>query len=377
MRFVATADLQIGMTAHGLGDHRHAFALARIAVIGRLGRIAHEVGASAIVVAGDLFDRDPVGPSDLARTLDAVRDLALPFLVLPGNHDSDHPGSVWRSDAFLGARPDRLIVLRDEPVLLDGVEFRGAPLPTRHPDAPLVERLLETLPTDGAARVIVGHGAVDAVSGDHGAPAILRLSELERGVTDGRARLIVLGDRHRTLSVGTTGRVWYPGAPEATDFGDGIGSALVVEIGGTDGDDAPRVDVVETGTWRFERAVPQLTDGAHVDALLHDLEVLPEKATTVLQVRPSGALGTDASARLEEGLDALAPRFAVLERRLERLAIVPDLDELERLPLPGYARRVANELIDRVRAAEERGAEDADAVDELRLLLRHAVTVGR
>lgn len=375
MRFIATADLQIGMSAHGLGDHRHAFALARIAVIARLGQLARDRSASAIVVAGDLFDRDPVSAGDLARTMDAIAEIALPVLVVPGNHDNDHPGSVWRSPAFLDARPDQLRLLGETPIEIGGVEFRGAPLPTRHPDAPLVERLLDTLPADGAARVVVGHGAVDAVSGDHGSPSTLHLAELERGIAEGRTRLIVLGDRHRPLEVGSTGRIWYPGAPEPTDFGDGPGAALVIDLD-ADGASTPRVEVVETGTWRFERPRPHLTDVAHVENLLGELEALPHKLTTVVQVRPRGALGTEASRQLEAGLDALVPRFAVLDRRLDDLAIVPELEELERLVLPGYARRVAEELIARVRGAEERGTEDPDAIDELRLLLRHIATVG-
>ena len=62
----------------------------------------------------------------------------------------------------------------------------------------------------------------------HGAPLILVPSrdghtlareDLEAALTDGRASFVVLGDRHSTLPVGETNRIWYPGAPEPTETG--------------------------------------------------------------------------------------------------------------------------------------------------------------
>lgn len=380
MRFVATADLQIGMPAHGLGDQRAAFALARIAVIDRIARIVHDADAAALVIAGDLFDREPVAASDLARTLDALREIEVPILVLPGNHDSHHPTSVWRSEAFLRTAPNQVTVLLDEPVTIEGFAFHGAPLLTRTPDRPLVEDLLATLepPTHGsAARVVVGHGAVDAVAGDFSAPSTIHLGPVERALDEGRARFVVLGDRHSTRQVDAAGRVWYPGAPEPTDFGDDEGHVLVVDLGDASEEAAPVVERHRTGTWRFVLDERSITDLAGVERLLSDLSDLPSKATTVAKVRPHGAIGTTEFARLEAGLDDLAARLAVLDPRLERLAIVPGIEELAALPLPAYARTVANELVARVEAAEGAGTEDREAADELRLLLRFAATVGR
>lgn len=378
MRFVATADLQIGMPARGLGGEAAAFRHARIAVIDTLGRIARDHDASAVVIAGDLFDRVPVETADLARTLDAIAALGLPVLALPGNHDSDDPASVWRSGDFEDRCPPRLTVLRDEPVVLDGWAFHGAPLRTRRPDVPLTERLLATLPADHGPRVVVGHGAVDALAGDHGDPATLRLGELERHLDAGRARFVVLGDRHAPTRVDAAGRVWYPGAPEPTAFGDGPGSALVVDLGAADAPAAtPTVTQVTTGTWRFERRTDELLDASDVDVLLAAIAALERKASTVLKVQPRGALGLTDVDRLQRGLASAAASFAVLDPDLDHLATVPGIEELESLPLPAYAREVADALVDAIRTASDRGDEDLGASDELKVLLRFAAEVGR
>ena len=370
MRFVATADLQIGMVASNLGAKAPAFQHARITVIETLGRLATEHGASAVVIAGDLFDRDPVGDGDLGTTLDALRALALPVLVLPGNHDSDHPGSVWRSEAFRRGRPPLVTLLGEQPVELEGWTFHGAPLPTRKPDEPLVERLLATLPADGAPRVVVGHGAVDVVAGDHGDPSMLRLAELARALDEGRARFVVLGDRHSPKRVDEAGRIWYPGAPEPTWFGDGPGSALIVDLGAPADGAVPTVTTVTTGTWRYERLTPHFASDDDVPALIGALAGLERGHSTVVQVRPTGALGLAARAGLERELAEQAARFAVLDARLEDVAMVPTLDELDALPLPGYARAVVTELTARIAAADAAGEPDTEAIDELALLLR-------
>lgn len=382
MRFVATADLQIGMPARGLGDEGAAFRHARIAVIETLGRVAREHAASALVIAGDLFDRVPVEAPDLARTMDAIAALDVPVLALPGNHDSDDPTSVWRSRAFLERCPTNLTVLRDGPVHIDGWAFHGAPLRTRRPDTPVATDALAALPADGGPRVVVGHGAVDAVAGDHGDPATLSLARLTEALDAGRARLVVLGDRHSALEVGAGGRVWYPGAPEPTDHGDGPGTALVVDLGEADAvvpipAPAPTVTVVTTGTWRFERRTDRLEDADDVDALLAAIAALERRATTVLQVRPRGALGMADVERLERGLSDAEASFALLDRRFEGLAIVPGVEELDALPLPAYARAVAARLVAAVEEAAERGEEQAEASDELKVLLRIAAELAR
>lgn len=365
MRFIATADLQIGMQLRWLGDAQSRFDQSRIDAITAIGDLVRETGAEAVVVGGDLFDRDPVDEDDLVRTTEAIRDVPVPFLVLPGNHDSHHPDSVWTSKLFVKECPDNLVVLLDEPVSVGGVEFVGAPLMTRNPDTATLHDRLATLDADGTPRVVVGHGAVWQVVGDHGNAAAFDLVTIEEALEEGRASFVVLGDRHSTLSVGETERVWYPGAPEPTDFGDDAGHVLVVDVAD---DGSVGVESRQTGTWRFVQLEPELADGDDVAALLTELADMPRKTFTNLKVRPSGVLPLDAYRALEAGLADAARRFGSIQAIVERVTLLPDADEVAALDLPPYARRVFEELFDASAAAPD----DEDLRAQLDLFIRTA-----
>jgi DNA repair exonuclease SbcCD nuclease subunit len=368
MRFIATADLQIGMQLRWLDDAQSRFDQSRIDAITSIADLVRETGAQAVVVGGDLFDRDPVDEDDLVRTTEAIREVPVPVLVLPGNHDSHHPDAVWTSKLFAKERPDNLVLLLDEPVTIGGVEFVGAPLMTRNPDTATLHDRLATLEADGTVRVVVGHGAVWQVVGDHGSAAAFDLDVIEEAIGDGRASFVVLGDRHSTLSVGGTGRVWYPGAPEPTDFGDDAGHVLIVEM--TDG--GVSVETRRTGTWRFVLHEPQLTDGDDVAALLAELAGMPRKTFTNLKVRPSGVLPLDAYRALEAGLADAQPRFGSVQAIVERMTLLPDAEEVAALELPPYARRVLEELLDGSAADPD----DEDVRAQLDLFIRTAREVG-
>ncbi len=365
MRFVATADLQIGMALHWLGTKQSVFDQARIDALRTIGRIVEEAGAGAVVVAGDLFDRHPVGEDDLVLTMEAIGELSVPVLVLPGNHDSHAPDSVWLSKPFAKERPANLALLLDEPVVVDGVEFVGEPLMTRHPDGPTLHRLLERLDTDGATRVVVGHGAVVQVVGDHKNVAAFDQDVIEEALAEGRASFVVLGDRHSTLSVGGTGRIWYPGAPEPTFFGDDDGHVLVVDVGA---DGSTAVEIRTTGTWRFVQLEPEVADSHDVAALLDAIGAISRKGLTNLKVRPSGVLALDDYRVLEAGLADNEKRFASMQSTLERVTLLPSAEEIDAMDLPPYVRRVLEELNEEIVADPD----DPDTRMQLDLLIRTA-----
>jgi DNA repair exonuclease SbcCD nuclease subunit len=363
VRFVATADLQIGMTRHWLDAGGQArFTQARIDALTTIAAIVTEVQAEAVVIAGDLFDRDPVDAADLARTLEAIARVPAQVLVLPGNHDSHHPTSVWQRPNFLDHRPDNLTVLLDDPVQVGGITFVGGPLRTRHPDRPVLHDVLAHLPDDGAPRVVVGHGAVIEVVGDHGTAGAMRQEVLEDAIAQGRAAVIVLGDRHSTLQVDAGGRIWYPGAPEPTDFGDDAGHVLVVDLDGPE----PSVEPRRTGTWRFVRESADLSAGEDVEALIARLDALEDKSRTIVKVDPRGMLPVADLERLEAALAGRVARFAALEAELADVELLPADDDTVLDGLPTYAAAVLAAL----RRERSDAPDDPDVAEEYRLLLR-------
>ena len=88
MRFIATADWQLGMTAHFLDDEARArFHQARLDTVAEIGRIAAQRDAGFVVVGGDVFESNQLDRSILLRAFEALRACPVPVLLVPGNHD--------------------------------------------------------------------------------------------------------------------------------------------------------------------------------------------------------------------------------------------------------------------------------------------------
>lgn len=219
MRFVATADWQLGMTAHYLGDEaRPRFQQARLDAVRRIGEVAANRGARFVVVGGDVFETNQLDRAIVARTMEVLRSFTVPVVLLPGNHDPLDAASIYDSPQFTRLVPDHVHVLRDSTLFspTPGVEVVGAPWFSKRPLEDLVARAcvgLEPTP-EGIVRVVVGHGAVSTLNPDAVSPSTIDVAALEATLAKGVAHFVVLGDRHSTTKVGE--RIWYPGTPEVT-----------------------------------------------------------------------------------------------------------------------------------------------------------------
>lgn len=136
VRFLHTADWQLGMTRHYLaGEAEGRFRQARIDAVGRMAELAEEHGCEFVVVAGDVFETNQVDRTTVARAVDALQRFSVPVLLLPGNHDPLDAGSVFTSPAFTERCHEHVRVLDGhEPVtVVDGVEVVGAPWTSKDP----------------------------------------------------------------------------------------------------------------------------------------------------------------------------------------------------------------------------------------------------
>lgn len=369
VRFVHTADWQLGMTRHFLGPEAQAqFDLARTDVIGRIGAVAREHGAAFVVVGGDVFETNHVERRVVVRALEAMGAAEVPFYLLPGNHDPLDAASVLRSATFRAHRPPNVHVLDSAgPVsVAPGVEVVAAPWSSKRPLSDLCRDACTDLVPDGTIRVLVGHGAVDVLSPDPTDPALIGLAPAEAALADGRIHYVALGDRHSTTSVGASGRVWYAGAPEPTaDDEVDPGNVLLVELSA----DAATVEARPVGTWRFLRHAAALDSAADVEALADWLGQVPAKDRTIVKLSFVGSLSLSAAARLDEVLDHHRDLFAALEtwERHTDLVVLPDDVDLDVLGLSGYAAEALADL-----QALATGDDDAavTARDALGLLYR-------
>src|SRR5258705_11924583 len=271
IRFLHSGDWQLGMTRSVLGDEAQArFAEARIAVVRRLGELARVQRCDFALVCGDVFESSQIERRTLARALEAIASIPVPVYLLPGNHDPLDAASVYRSAVFRDAAPDHVRVLDDARPreVAPGVELVGAPWLSRRPAQNPALAALAELGPPGPLRIFAAHGGIDALTPDRRDASLLPLAPIEQAIAQGRIHYAALGDRHSLTRVDATGRIWYAGTPEPTDFDEREpGFALVVEL------DRDRVGAEphHVGTWRFARSEPASLVGPD------DLAALPDR----------------------------------------------------------------------------------------------------
>ena len=378
--FIHSSDFQLGMTRWFLDDDAQSrFDDSRLRAIARLGDLAGETGAEFIVVAGDVFDANALKPQTMDRALEVLDALPVPVYLLPGNHDALLPGAALER---AGMR-DNITVLADStPVeVRPGVELVGAPLLARYATEDLAAKALSGLEPTAGIRILVAHGQCEDRSGEN-KPDRIDLDGLEAALESGTIDYVAMGDTHSAGPIGTSGRVWFSGAPEVTAFHDhrenveggevNSGKALVVSIDKRSADDADvSVDEHTVGEWTFDALHFEVSDSADVDALLEELSAYPEKARTVVRYSIAGTLGLEATRALEEGLAAQENVFGALHERerLMDLHLEPSDEELADLPLTGYARDAMSALLEMSSVhADPAGA--ACARDAVNLLFR-------
>ena len=179
-------------------------------------------GAEFVVVAGDVFEDNQLAPKVISQSLEAMRAIGIPVYLLPGNHDPLDASSVYTSALFTAECPANVKVL-DRPGIHEvrpGLQIVAAPWRSKAPTTDLVADVLEGLPADGVTRVLVAHGGVDVLDPDPTKPSLIRLAGLEDALARGAVHYVALGDKHSVTDVGSTGRVWYSGSPEVTNYDD-------------------------------------------------------------------------------------------------------------------------------------------------------------
>ncbi|MBK5250396.1 MAG: exonuclease SbcCD subunit D [Actinomycetales bacterium] len=371
MRFLHTADWQLGMTRHFLdADAQSRFTSARTEAIVRIGAVAAAEGCEFIVVSGDVFEANTLPARVVARALEALRLVPVPLYLLPGNHDPLEASSVYDSKAFLRALPEHVHVLREPGIthVRDGVEIIATPWTSKHPTSDPVADGVAGLEPDGTLRIVVGHGATDTLSPNPLDPALIRVEPLRALLRAGAIHYVALGDRHSLTEVDPAG-IYYSGAPEVTDFIEvDPGKVLVVDC--EDGRPA-RTTAHVVGTWSFLDLSFDVNGAADVAVVDETLDAMGDKSLTVLRVSLRGTLSLQEHAELESVLDRHAETFAALNRweRHTDLALYVDGDELTELGVGGFVQ----DGVDEIAALAGDDGPDADtARDALALLFRLA-----
>ncbi len=351
-RILHTADWQLGLKLRFVEGDRGARAREeRFEVLGRLAALAHEHQVDAVLVAGDVFDDNGVGPRTLLRTREALAAFApIPVLLLPGNHD---PARSDCALARLDAAEHVHVLLDSAPVQLDGLTVYPCPLVRRHQQ----EDPCRDLPgrQDGeSVRIALAHGGVRQFSERTEAPNVIDAA----AVIDKGFDYLALGDWHGVYEV--SARAWYSGTPEPTRFKEKLpGLALLVDIPATGV--LPTVTRLPVARTRWLRHTAALQDSADLDQLQQWLQDLPTASLTLVELTLSGAVSLAGKVRLDKLLADWGQALMFLRVRDDDLQQLPSDADLATLPTHGFVGRA----VELLRQSEH----PADA-DALRLLYR-------
>lgn len=376
MRFLHTADWQLGMTRHFLaGDAQPRYSAARRDAVAGLGALAAEVGAEFIVVSGDVFEHNQLPPQVVGQSLEAMRAIGIPVYLLPGNHDPLDASSVYTSALFTAERPDNVVVLDRAGVhqVRPGLEIVAAPWRSKAPTTDLVADVLDGLTPQPVTRILVAHGGVDVLDPDRDKPSLIRLAAVEHALATGTVHYVALGDKHSRTNVGNSGRIWYSGSPEVTNFDDvesDPGHVLVVEIDENDPHRTASVESRHVGRWRFVTMRHQVDGRRDIADLDLNLDLMTEKDRTVVRLALTGSLTVTDRAALDACLDRYARLFAHLRTWDSHtdLAVIPADGEFSDLGIGGFAAAAVDELVATAREGDPETAVDAQGA--LALLLR-------
>jgi DNA repair exonuclease SbcCD nuclease subunit len=370
-RFLHTGDWQLGMTRHFFSEGvQERFAQSRFDAIRSLGRIAKEEDCRFMVVCGDVFESNLIDRKTVFRALEALKDVPIPVYLLPGNHDPLNAASVYRSSTFLERKPPHVHVIEDMiPIKVDdGIEIVGVPWYSKRPLQDLVA--MATAPLESVVdtvRVCVAHGMVDSISPDPDDPAAISLHAAEMAISQNKIHYLALGDRHSLTQVGNTGRIWYAGSPEQTDYNEvKSGFALVVDL------DREKVATreVNVGAWRFiERKRVDMNTKEDIEGLKRWLEEIDDKERAVVKLRLVGTLSLLFHDQLEELFVYISEILGALETRTEELVVIPEDADFAGFGFSGFASRT----VERLRSdAQDAGPHGIKARDALTLLVRLA-----
>jgi predicted phosphodiesterase len=337
MKFLHTADWQVGMRATQLGEKGERVRHARLESARRVVEEARREKVDFVLVAGDTFENNGVDRCKIREVAKILGASGCPVYLIPGNHDILTPGSVWE-DASWGEFPNLHLLTKPEPVEIDGAILYACPVfasdsredPTAwiHPDPSKIA-------------IGIAHGSVENAGYEQAMP-IPRDATTLRGLD-----YLALGHFHSKNLYADTADVFrmaYSGTHEPTGFSErDSGNVLIVEIPCRG--EAPQIHTVRTGSLEWLSYRLKIEQPGEIGTLAAKLDRLPAPERTLVECVLSGTLfGCDHEA-MGKVCEMIEARFLFGRAQMDRL--VPDQDGpawFEHLP-PGYLREAAQDLL--------------------------------
>ncbi len=359
MRFIHTADWQIGKPFRNFGDKESVLRQARLDAVEAIGRLAVAERAAHVLVAGDLYDNEAPARKTLLEPMERMRSFAaVSWHVISGNHDFHRGNGLWDRARAEGLPPNVHLHLAPEPAPL-GEEAVLLPAPLRRKSEvnDLTDWMDAAPSAAGQIRIGLAHGSVQGFAADGEASNAIAADRAKRAGLD----YLALGDWHRTLQIGPA--TWYAGTPEADRFNSQeLGQVLLVEIAAAG---APAtVTPHRTGAYRWLSQREEVSAGTDLDSLEARLRALPEMSSLLMRLDIRGTLDLTARADLARRLAGLEAAMFWLQPDLDGLHVRPTLADLEKIDFDGVLREAAEKLRQQAESeaaslVERRRAEEA------------------
>jgi predicted phosphodiesterase len=303
VRFLHTADWQIGMKASHVGEAGTRVRDERLAAARRVVDAARGAGAEIILVAGDTFEDNGVDRVLVQKVADILTGFSGPVYVIPGNHDPLVPGAVWDHPAWKASA--NVHVLREErPVEIPGGTLY--PCPVRAKRSGMDPTTWIPRAEGRGLRIGLAHGTVEGVPQDEPDYPIPRDAASQRGLD-----FLALGHWHSMATYpGTDGvvRMAYSGTHETTKFGErGSGSALLVEIASPGA--PPVVTPIRTAGLSWVSIMEEMRNPGDIARIRERIEGMADAASTLADLRLAGVLPTADQRELGHLQEILASRF--------------------------------------------------------------------
>lgn len=359
-RFIHTSDLHLGKRFGQFPEElRGRLTEARHQSIESLAKLAEAEDATAILVAGDVFDTGTPSPSIIRQALHAMgTNQSVTWVLLPGNHDSLASDELWnqvRKD-----KPDNVLLALENSVfeISPSVFILPAPCINRRPGRDLTEWMDKSETPENALRIGIAHGAIQSF-GEEGAADVIDPNRAKNANLD----YLALGDWHGQIQV--SDRVWYSGTPEPDRFKHNApGKALIVSIDGKGA--KPVVTSADIGSFDWKISDIDLLPGVDLDQkLASEFPDVSQLRNTLQQVNLQGRLRLPERLGLDERLTELNPDFAWMDIRTENLANEYDVVDLDSIDQAGALRQAAETLFKQAQQDNDPNGASATALSLL------------
>ena len=285
MKFLHTADWQMGMKAESLGNKAaERVRQARMDAAQRVIQVAKKNGAEMILFAGDMFEDNAVDRSLVRKVGEILESFGKPVFLIPGNHDPSVPGSVWEHSVWKESKNLHVIRTAEAIERENCILFPG-PIQEKHSTKNPMAWIDDRQESDKIC-IAIAHGNVKSISEAKEFP--IPVDAPSRYGLD----YVALGHWHSYQTYADKNgaeRMAYCGAHETTKFGEtDSGKVVLVEIakrGAT-----PILKPISTGNLVWQTWEETIHQPGELKALSKKLDAVSQPKSTLLRIHLKGIL---------------------------------------------------------------------------------------